>query len=48
MKAKTNSAKGIQKGFAKKEKQNGGFDSAILNLGIKFIPFSASEKVYCK
>lgn len=48
MKAKTNSAKGIQKRIAKKDKPYGGFDSAIINLGIKIIPFSETDKINSK
>lgn len=48
MKAKTNSAKGIQKRIAKKDKTYSGFDSAIMNLGIKIIPFSEMDKISSK
>lgn len=48
MKAKTNSAKGIQKRIAKKDKTYSGFDSAIMNLGIKIIPFSEMDKINSK
>ena len=48
MKTKMNSAKIVQKGTVKKDKQCSSFDAALMNLGIRFIPLVAEEKVFAK